>query len=145
MGKRTIAKQGIEVRVHYKGTLTDGTVFDNSYDRGETIGFTIGSGEMIPGFDAAVTGMKVGEKKNVSLPSDEAYGPRMDEGVQQVHKSYFQEDFEFLPGATVEGQVGNQPVRGTITESDEETVTIDFNHPLAGKDLNFEIELVEVG
>ena len=144
MGKKTIAKNGREVRVHYKGTFTDGTVFDNSYDRGETIGFTVGAGDMIPGFDNAVNGMKVGETKTVTLVSTDAYGPRNPDGVQQVNKEFFPNDFNFEPGQTVEGQVGEQPVRGIINEVDEETVTIDFNHPLAGKDLNFQIELVEV-
>ena len=83
MGKKTIAKNGREARVHYKGTFTDGTVFDNSYDRGETIGFTVGAGDMIPGFDNAVNGMKVGETKTVTLVSTDAYGPRNPDGVQQ--------------------------------------------------------------
>tara|TARA_B100000963_G_C22613751_1_gene666227 strand:+ start:269 stop:706 length:438 start_codon:yes stop_codon:yes gene_type:complete len=144
MGKKTIAKNGREVQVHYKGTLKDGTVFDNSYERGSTIAFTVGAGDMIPGFEAEINGMKVGEKKNFTLKSDDAYGPYQSEGVQEINKSYFPNNFEFKTGLTVEGQVGSSPVRGVITKLQEETITVDFNHPLAGKDLNFEVELVTV-
>lgn len=144
MGKKTIAKNGREVQVHYKGTLKDGTVFDNSYERGSTIGFTVGAGDMIPGFEAEIDGMRVGEKKSFTLNSDQAYGPYQSEGVQEINKSYFPNDFDFKTGLTVEGQVGNSPVRGVITNLQEDTITVDFNHPLAGKDLNFEVELVTV-
>jgi len=144
MGKRTIAKQGRNVMVHYKGSFRDGTVFDSSYDRGEPINFTVGTGQMIPGFDEAVSGMRVGETKNVTLTPDEAYGSHNPDGVQEVNKEHFPDDFEFETGVVIEGQVGTQPVRGIINSINEETVTVDFNHPMAGKDLNFEIELVQV-
>lgn len=144
MGKKTIAKEGREVKIHYKGTLNDGTVFDSSYDRGQTIAFTVGKGEMIPGFEKAINGMRVGEVKNVHIVSDEAYGDHNPDGIQEVNKEHFPEDFEFLEGSIIEGQVGTQPVRGTISSINDATVTVDFNHPMAGKDLNFEIELLEV-
>lgn len=144
MGKKTIAKEGRSVRVHYKGTFKDGTVFDSSYERGEPISFTVGGGEMIPGFDSAVTGMKVGQTKAVEITSDQAYGDHDPNGVQEVNKEFFPETFEFQEGLVIEGNVGNQPVRGIINSINTETVTVDFNHPMAGKDLNFEIELVEV-
>jgi peptidylprolyl isomerase len=144
MAKKTIAKSGRGVQVHYKGTFKDGTTFDSSYERGEPISFTVGAGEMIPGFDSAVDGMKVGQKKTVTLAPEQAYGPHNPEGVQEVNKQHFPEDFQFEAGIVIEGQVGSQPVRGIISTVNTETVTVDFNHPMAGKDLNFEIELVNV-
>jgi len=144
MGKKTIAKAGRAVQVHYKGTFKDGTTFDSSYERGEPISFTVGAGEMIPGFDTAVSGMKTGETKNVVITSDQAYGEHKEEGVQEVNKEHFPTDFQFDLGVVIEGQVGTQPVRGVINSINEQTVTVDFNHPMAGKDLNFEIELVKV-
>lgn len=144
MGKKTIAKEGRAVQVHYKGTFEDGTVFDSSYDRGETIGFTVGAGEMIPGFDAAVNGMKVGETKTVKIEPGEAYGEHNPEGIQAVPKESFPEDFEFEQGLVIEGSVQGQPVRGIISQVEDEVVVVDFNHPMAGKNLNFDIELVKV-
>jgi len=144
MGKKTIAKEGRSVQVHYKGTFKDGTTFDSSYERGEPISFTVGAGEMIPGFDIAVAGMKVGQKKTVTLTPDQAYGDHNPEGVQEVNKEHFPDDFQFETGVVIEGQVGTQPVRGVINSVNDDTVTVDFNHPMAGKDLNFDIELVKV-
>ena len=138
------AMDGSSVKVHYRGTLNDGTVFDSSYDRGETITFTIGAGQMIPGFDSAVNGMTLGEKKTVNLKPEQAYGDRIDEAVRDVPKTSFPDDFEFNNGVPVEGNVNGNAVRGIIEEVNEDSVTIDFNHPMAGRDLNFEIELVDV-
>ena len=144
MGKKTISKTGRSVQVHYKGTFKDGTTFDSSYERGEPISFTVGAGEMIPGFDTAVLDMKVGQTKTVTITSDQAYGEHKEEGVQEVNKEHFPTDFKFETGVVIEGQVGTQPVRGIINSINDNTVTVDFNHPMAGKDLNFEIELVKV-
>jgi len=136
---------GNVINVHYVGVLNDGTEFDNSRTRGEVLSFTVGSGQMIPGFDNAVVGMEIGEVKNVILSADEAYGQRAEEAITEVAKSQFPEDFDFIEGATVYGQSedGN-PIMAKIIESKEDEVTIDFNHPLAGEVLNFEIELVEI-
>lgn len=144
MGKKTIAKQGRSVEVHYKGSFTDGTTFDSSYDRGETISFTVGAGEMIPGFDNAVTGMKIGQVKSVTLTPDQAYGDHHPEGVQELDKGQFPSDFRFEEGTVIEGEIEQQPVRGIINAVRDSTVVVDFNHPMAGKNLNFEIELVKV-
>lgn len=144
MGKKTIAKQGRSVEVHYKGSFTDGTTFDSSYDRGETISFTVGAGEMIPGFDNAVTGMKIGQVKSVTLTPDQAYGDHHPEGVQELDKGQFPSDFRFEEGTVIEGEIEQQPVRGIINAVRDSTVIVDFNHPMAGKNLNFEIELVKV-
>ena len=144
MGKKTIAKEGRSVKVHSKGTLDDGKEFDNSYKRGEAIGFTVGAGEMIPGFDSAVAGMKVGQKKTIKVPTESAYGVRNPNAVQEVPKTLFPVDFPFQPGVMVEGNNNGHPVRGVINDVAEEMVLVDFNHPLSGMDLNFDIELVEV-
>ena len=138
------AENGNIVKVHYKGTLDDGTVFDSSYERQEPIQFQLGSGQMIPGFDTAVTGMAVGEVKKVKLTANEAYGQVDPARVGEIEKSNFPEDFQFGQGVAVQSATPQGPVFGTIQEVKDNTVMIDFNHPMAGKDLNFEIELVNV-
>ena len=139
------AKNGDNVSVHYTGTLDDGTKFDSSHDRGEPISFTLGAGQMITGFDSAVTGMSIGESKTVKLSSDQAYGSINPEAIQVVPKTQFPDGFEFIQGGVVEGQYPNgQMFRATITDVGESEATVDFNHPMAGKTLNFEIELVSV-
>jgi peptidylprolyl isomerase len=139
-----VARNGDTVQVHYTGKLADGTVFDSSVGR-EPLEFTLGAGQVIPGFEKAVLGMKVGEKKTVTIPADEAYGPRRDELAAEVPR-------EKLPSGTTPA-VGQQllmrepdgsEIVVTITEISDDTVTIDANHPLAGKDLTFEIELVKI-
>ena len=138
-------KTGDTVSVHYQGKLDDGTEFDNSRNRGEPLTFQVGSGQVIAGFDVALTGMTVGETKTVSIPPDQAYGSRIDEAVQVVPKTAFPPGFPFTLGQTVQGQgADGNPIAATITAEDMQTVTIDMNHPLAGKNLNFEIELVSV-
>jgi FKBP-type peptidyl-prolyl cis-trans isomerase 2 len=136
---------GNTVSVHYRGTLEDGTEFDSSHNRGETLTFQVGSGQMIEGFDANVVGMKVGEIKNITLDANKAYGEHNSEAIQEVSKEVFPPDFEFVVGATVQGQGPNgQPVVAKILSEQDETATLDFNHPLAGHKLNFEIEMVEI-
>ncbi len=138
------AKNGNTVQVNYTGKLADGTVFDSSVGR-EPLEFTLGAGQMIPGFEKAVLGMKVGEKKTVTIPADEAYGPRRDEQIVELPR-------EKLP-SDLTPEVGQQlqmtrPDGGmiivAITKVSDKTVTLDANHPLAGKDLTFEIELVKI-
>ena len=99
---------------------------------------------MIPGFDTAVDGMKVGETKKVTLEPEQAYGDHNPEGIQAVPKESFPDDFEFEAGLVIEGSVQDKPVRGVISQIEEEFVVVDFNHPMAGKNLNFDIELVDV-
>ena len=138
------AKDGDTVRVHYTGKLHDGTVFDSSLDR-EPIEFVIGSGEIIPAFEQAVVGMEQGEKKTIQVPSDEAYGPRRDDLMLRVGHEQFPPDLKPHIGQQLEMvQANGQSLIVTVAEIDEEGVTLDANHPLAGKDLIFEIELVEV-
>ncbi len=141
----TTANQGDSVQVHYKGTLNDGTQFDSSYDRGEPIAFTVGGGQMIEGFDKAVFGMTVGEVKNITLTPDEAYGDSDPAALTTLDKSTFPEGFEFNSGDRIPllGPNGSHFI-GTITEIRDTDITVDMNHPMAGKDLNFEIELVDL-
>ena len=141
----TTATRGTTVKVHYRGTLTDGTEFDNSNTRGTPIEFTVGAGQMIRGFDTAVEGMTIGETKTVNIPCAEAYGETNPEANTQIPRSAFPADLELTEDMPVplRGPQG-QPFTGRITTLTEETVTVDLNHPLAGQDLQFEIELVEV-
>ena len=138
-------ENGNNIKVHYKGTLSDGEQFDSSYDRGSTLDFTVGAGQMIPGFDAAVVGMTVGESKTVTLPPSEAYGGRNEEAVQTVPKNVFPPEFEFKLNETVQGKTEQgMPLIAKILEVSDENVKLDLNHPLAGKSLTFDIELVEI-
>lgn len=139
------AKKGDKVKVHYTGKLTDGSVFDTSQDR-EPLEFEIGAGMMIAGFDQAVTGMKVGDKKTAELSADEAYGQKNDEMVVEVPKAQLPEDLKPEVGQQLGMQQPNgQNIPVVVTKVEEETIEIDANHPLAGKDLVFDIELVEIG
>jgi FKBP-type peptidyl-prolyl cis-trans isomerase 2 len=136
---------GQTVNVHYTGTFEDGTKFDSSHDRGETLTFQTGTGQVVNGFDAAVVGMNVGETKSVTLPPSEAYGDPNPDAVQEVPMNAFGDEVSLTEGVTIMGhnEMGQQMV-GKVLALSEETATIDFNHPLAGKTLNFEIELVSV-
>ena len=138
------AQDGNTVKVHYTGTLEDGSVFDTSVGK-EPLEFTLGEGRVITGFENAVRGMKVGQSKTVSIPVDEAYGQHRDDLVLVVERSQLPEDREPEVGQQLYMQ---QPNGSTITviiiELSETTATLDANHPLAGKDLTFEIELVEI-
>lgn len=144
MSKVTV---GQVVSVHYVGTFDDGAVFDSSRERGAPITFNVGAGQMISGFDNAVVGMAVGETKSVRLEPAEAYGDPREDLVQNIDTNLFPENFDFVVGATVKGEAPTgQPLLATIVSHnpDTNTVVLDFNHPMAGKSLNFEIEVVEV-
>ena len=138
-------KNGDSVKVHYIGTLNDGNEFDNSYKRGDTLNFEVGGGQMIKGFDNALVNMEVGEKKKINIKSEDAYGPRREEAIMSVSKENFPPDFEANEGEMVQGQTeSGQPITALILEVQENDVILDMNHPLAGEELNFEIELVEI-
>ena len=140
----TTAKSGDTVRIHYTGTLNDGTEFDSSSGR-DPLEFALGGGQVIPGFDSAVDGMSVGEKKTVTIEPAEAYGERHEQLVQEVPKSALPEEIDpavgmHLQSRSPEGQVLNL----VVTEVADESITVDGNHPLAGQALTFDIELVEI-
>jgi FKBP-type peptidyl-prolyl cis-trans isomerase 2 len=137
------AKDGDRVRVHYTGKLEDGQVFDSSRG-GEPLEFTVGAGEVIPGFDEAVRGMQVGETKTVEIGPEDAYGPRRDGLVATIERERAQFPVEPQVGMNLALplQDGSQ-LEVVVTEVTDEHVTIDGNHPLAGEKLIFDVELVE--
>ena len=137
-------KSGDTVRIHYTGTLNDGSVFDTSDGR-EPLEFAVGSGQIIPGLDKALPGMAVGDTKTVEVPAEEAYGPADPNARQQVPRSELPDNIPTEPGTRLQMQAPNgQVVQVTVAEADEQSITLDANHPLAGKDLTFNIELVEI-
>ena len=135
---------GNNITVHYIGTLTDGTEFDNSYVRGTPISFEVGAGVMISGFDEATVGMTEGQTKTFTLSSSEAYGDYVPDAIQHVSKEAFGPEYDFVVGTTVQGQGPQGAFLATIRAIDESSVQLDMNHPLAGKELTFNIEVVEV-
>ncbi|WP_243372037.1 peptidylprolyl isomerase [Geotalea sp. SG265] len=146
------AKKGDRVKVHYTGKLDDGSVFDSSEcgdsdcDCSAPLQFTVGAGEVIPGFDQAVEGMAINETRSVHIPVAEAYGERIEEMVAQVPRSELPADMVPEVGQQLEvTQEDGNAFQVVITEVTDNQVTIDANHPLAGRDLNFDIRLVEIG
>ena len=138
------AKSGDTVRIHYTGTLDDGTQFDSSSGR-DPLEFSLGGGQVIPGFDAAVSGMSIGESKSVTIAPEDAYGERHEKLVQQVPRNILPEDMEPAVGIQLQSQSPDGQVMNlVITEVVEDTITVDANHPLAGFALTFAIELVEI-
>ncbi len=137
-------KPGDTVRLHYTGTLTTGEIFDSSAGR-DPLEFVVGSGQIIPGLDKAIPGMTVGEKKVVDIPCAEAYGPADPNALQTIPRSNIPDTVPVDPGTRLQMQTPDgRAVAVTVVESDAETVVLDANHPLAGQDLAFDIELVEI-
>ena len=137
-------KSGDTVKVHYHGKLTDGTTFDSSEGR-EPLEFEVGSGNVIAGFDSGVTGMQVGEKKTINIPVDEAYGQKQDDLLMEFPIDRFPTDMKPEVGMQLNmsnGSDQNFPV--IIREVREDSVILDANHPLAGEELTFDLELVEI-
>jgi peptidylprolyl isomerase len=140
----TQAKNNDSVKVHYTGKLKDGTVFDSSKDR-SPLQFKLGQGQLIPGFEQAVIGMSPGETKTVNIPSNQAYGPRLEELIQVVPREQLPTDMEFQVGQRLQlGQEKEHPMIVEVTDVTEASITLDANHPLAGKELFFDIELMEI-
>ena len=140
----TQVKSGDTVRIHYTGTLADGSTFDSSEGR-DPLEFTVGSGQIIPGLDTAMPGMAVGETKRVEVPAEQAYGEPNADALQAVPRSEIPADIPLDIGTQLQVQTpSGQVMPVTVAEVTEEQVTLDANHPLAGKDLTFDIELVEI-
>lgn len=138
------AVQGDTVKVHYRGTLDDGSEFDSSHDRGP-LTVTIGGGEVITGFEEALVGMAPGDNKTVTLDAENAYGAHRTEMVQQIERARIPAEIELEVGSVLQATAPDgQVVRLTVKEFDDQTVTLDANHPLAGKDLTFDLQLVEI-
>lgn len=140
----TQAKHGDTVRIHYTGRLTDGTQFDSSDGR-EPLEFQLGSGQIIQGLDEQVQGMSVGDKQTVTIPADGAYGPHRPEGVQSVPRTQIPEGVDTSVGARLQATGSDgRAMTLTVVDTSDDAITVDANHPLAGKDLVFDVELVEV-
>ena len=140
-----MSNEGKKVKVHYVGTLDDGTKFDSSRDRNEPLAFTCMAGQMIPGFDEAVKDMTVDQIVDVHIPAAEAYGERHEEAVQPVPVAQLPGSENLVAGQQVTlGTPEGYPVMATVVSNDGTTIVFDTNHPMAGKDLNFNIELLEV-
>lgn len=140
-----VVKKGDKVKVEYTGTLDDGTVFDSSEKHGKPLEFEVGSGKVLKGFEDALTGMKKGEEKDIELKPEEAYGNQNPNLLKKVPKEQFPKDKELKPGmlliiGTPDGR--NFPAR--IISVDDKEITLDLNHPLAGKTLHFKIKVVEI-
>lgn len=138
------AAAGDSVRVHYTGRLNDGTVFDSSEGR-DPLNFTLGSGQVIPGFDEAVTGMTVGESVTITIEPENAYGERREEMVQQVPRSDIPDDIDLAIGMQLQASGPQGDIVVTVIEMSDEAIKLDANHPLAGKALTFDLQLVEIG
>ena len=139
------AENGNRVKVHYKGTLEDGTVFDTTEGRGP-FEFILGEDKLIPGFAGAVLGMDTGEKKTVKIAPEMAYGPRIDDLEVKLERTNLPDDVKLEVGQKVRvGPDEEHKTDFTITEVSDGSVTLDANHPLAGQDLTFEIEIVGIG
>ncbi|MDT8342218.1 MAG: peptidylprolyl isomerase [Longimicrobiales bacterium] len=139
------AKDGDTVHIHYTGTLEDGQVFDSSQDR-DPLSFTLGEGQVIPGFEEAVRGMAKGERRTTTIPPENAYGQRQDSLTLAFPRAELPDGLDPQVGQTLNMQTSegqNIPVR--VVDSTDDTVQLDANHPLAGEALTFEIELVEIG
>ena len=133
------------VKVHYTGKLADGQVFDSSVERGEPIEFTMGQGQLIPGCEKGLIDMEVNEKKTINIPKEEAYGEPREELVQEVQKSQLPEEIKPEVGmGLVSKSPDGQEMNLVVKDVKEDTIVVDGNHPLAGKDLVFDLEVVEI-
>ena len=140
----TQVKNGDTVHLHYKGTLNDGTVFDSSEGR-EPLSFVVGAGHIIPGLDSALPGMSIGDKKTVTVPSDQAYGPVNPAMRQAIPRAEIPGNIPTEVGTQLQMQTQTgEVIPVVIVDADDATITLDANHPLAGKDLTFAIELVSI-
>lgn len=139
----TRAKTGDTVRVNYTGNLGDGTRFDSSEGK-EPLQFTLGEGRIIPGFESAVEGMQPGESKKIVIEADHAYGARRDELVLEIKRDELPDDLSPGVGDRLEMRGGDRTMTVSVTEVTDDSITVDANHPLAGQDLHFDIELVEI-
>ncbi|HEX2191153.1 MAG TPA: peptidylprolyl isomerase [Longimicrobiaceae bacterium] len=137
------AKSGDTVRVHYTGRLEDGTVFDSSRGR-EPLEFTLGGRQVIPGFEDAVDGLSPGDERTVTIPTDQAYGPRRDEMTLTVGRDQFPDEVHPEVGQQLQMSQGGQVAVVTVVDVSDREVKLDANHPLAGRDLTFDVQLVEI-
>ena len=139
------AKTGNKVKVHFKGTTGNGEVFQESKEMGQPLEFIIGEGTLLAGFEKNVEGLEVGGTKTFTLESKIAYGERIEDAVIKVPRESFPPDFKLTIDDVIQGETsGGQPALGRVKSITEEEVTLDMNHPLAGEDVTFEVELIEI-
>lgn len=143
MGSAPTATEGDTVKVNYTGTLPDGTTFDSSIGR-EPLEFTLGEGQVIPGFEDAVLGMAVGEEKTVTIPVEEAYGEYDEERMLTVEREFFPDELTEVGTSVMVPLKSGQTTSGVVSSVNDTYVVLDMNHPLAGEDLTFWIELIEI-
>jgi len=143
-GEKVVVKKEDRIKAQYTGTLQDGTIFDKSKEE-EPLEFTVGSGQIIPGFDKAVEGMKLNEEKKVTLKPEDAYGKRDETAIREFPKNSLPENFKPEKGMVIrlQDQTG-RAIPGTVTDITENNITVDLNHPLAGKDLTFDIKVIGI-
>jgi len=138
------AKNGHTVKVHFTGKLENGEVFSKPKED-EPFEFTLGSGELIPGFEKAIIGMEVGQTKTITVPPEEAFGERHEDLVVDVNRTHIPKHITPVIGEQLQIRLkGSDPIKATVVDVDEDTVTLDANHPLAGYILFFEVKLVEM-
>ncbi len=137
------AKQGDSVKVHYTGKLEDGTVFDSSEGR-PPLEFKLGEGKIIPGFESGIVGMSPGDSRTITIPAEQAYGPHAQDKVLTVERSQIPADLSPKVGMQLEVRQQGQAIPVRVTDVSDSSVTLDANHPLAGKDLIFDTQLVEI-
>lgn len=138
-------KNNDTVKVHYIGKLKSGHIFDSSVDRGKPIEFTLGRGQLIPGFEKGLIDMKVKEKKTIRIPKEEAYGEKNKELIQEVAKNHLPKDIRPKVGMNLVSKTqSGKDIDLVITDVKKETIIVDGNHPLAGRDLIFDLEVVEI-
>ena len=142
----TTVTVGNTVTLHYEGTLNDESVFDSSFARGEPITITTGEGQLLPEFEGALIGMATGEEKTFTIESANAYGERDPNATANLERDIFPEDMDLSEGMTIPlmNSETNQTLMATITEVTDNGITADFNHPLAGNDLKFTVEILTV-
>ena len=140
-----VVKKGNTVKVEYTGSLDDGTVFDASANHGQPLEFEVGSGQVIKGFDTGVLGMKVGEEKEIVIPPEEAYGPYNPQMIKKIPRNKLPQDQELKTGMMLMMKLSNgQELPVKIAAVDNKEVSLDVNHPLAGKTLHFKVKIVEI-
>lgn len=139
-----VVKKGDKVKVTYTGELSDGTIFDKSDDK-EPLEFVVGTGQLIPGFDKAVEGMKLDEEKKVTIKAEDAYGKREEALTKEFPRTFFPEDFKAEKGMGIMLKDSDgRSIPARITDITENGITVDLNHPLAGKDLTFDIKVISI-
>ena len=144
-GMKTMTKTtNRTVTLHYQGTLEDGTVFDSSRNRGEPMTVTTGAGQLISGFENAISTMETGETKTFTLEPEDAYGPRFEDRTTTLNKDAFPEDFTFEENMQIPLEGPHGPLLSTLLEVTDTEITVDLNHPMAGKTLTFEVEVLNV-